>query len=189
MQLAVWMSRSSSHAGKFAQGTLIVDPTFVCNLQGLDIKQHMRDIPQNCDPAPIICIYVDLNLQTLHKAGIISWPQPFPAGSVSEAGPNPSSSSMQTTSRGSSPPLGLSHSSNSLRQLPAALQHDRTTRTASGAVEHASISPTGSLTSPGSQASTINGTIGCCPLLLQSNTACYAHCQAAVVMALGPLFM
>ena len=48
------------------------------NVQGLSIKDHMRAIPQNCDPAPIIRIYVDLNLQTLHKAGVITGPEPLP---------------------------------------------------------------------------------------------------------------
>ena len=45
-------------------------------LQGTEIKQHMAGIPHNHEPAPIIHAYVDLNLQTLHSAGLISGPTP-----------------------------------------------------------------------------------------------------------------
>lgn len=34
----------------------------------------MGAIPQNCEPAPIIHAYVDLNLQTLASAGLIAAP-------------------------------------------------------------------------------------------------------------------
>ena len=126
------------------------------NLQGLVIKEHMRDIPQNCDPAPIICIYVDLNLQTLHKAGVISGPVPVPAGAPQEAALPPAMSGVQVVDRDASSAQGHMHSSGSLGsgQLPQAVLEDRAARTASSAVEHPSLSPAGSLTSPGSQAST-----------------------------------
>ena len=45
-------------------------------MQGTEIKQHMAGIPHNHEPAPIIHAYVDLNLQTLHSAGVISGPPP-----------------------------------------------------------------------------------------------------------------
>ncbi len=41
-------------------------------LQGDEIKTHMRVIPSDARPAPIINAYVDLNLQTLRSAGLIS---------------------------------------------------------------------------------------------------------------------
>jgi len=125
------------------------------NLQGLVIKEHMRDIPQNCDPAPIVRIYVDLNLQTLHKAGVISGPVPMPAGAPQEAALPPATSGVQVADRDASSAQGHMHSSGSLGsgQLPQAVQEDRAARTAS-VVEYPPLSPAGSLTSPGSQAST-----------------------------------
>lgn len=126
------------------------------NLQGLVIKEHMRDIPHNCDPAPIIRIYVDLNLQTLHKAGVISGPVPMPAGAPQEAALPPASSGMQVADRDTSSAQGHMHSSGGpgSGQLPQAVQEDRAARTASSAVDNPPLSPAGSLTSPGSQAST-----------------------------------
>lgn len=116
----------------------------------------MRDIPQNCDPAPIIRIYVDLNLQTLHKAGVISGPQPLPQ----EAGPEPAppSSSTMPAHRGNSAPLGsmqLRAAEGSSGQLAQAVPEDTSGTVASGAAETSPLSSVGSMASPGSQASRI----------------------------------
>lgn len=126
------------------------------HLQGLEIKEHMRDIPQNCDPAPIIRIYVDLNLQTLHKAGVISGPQPLP----SEAGPEPAppSSSALPSYRGNSTPLSSMQraTGGSSGQLAQTVSEDTTGRVANGAAETSPLSSAGSMASPGSQASSIS---------------------------------
>lgn len=42
--------------------------------QGQNIREYMDAIPHNCEPAPIIHAYVDLNLQTLASAGLIAGP-------------------------------------------------------------------------------------------------------------------
>ena len=42
--------------------------------QGQNIRGYMDAIPHNCEPAPIIHAYVDLNLQTLASAGLIAGP-------------------------------------------------------------------------------------------------------------------
>ncbi|KAL0039701.1 hypothetical protein WJX77_005628 [Trebouxia sp. C0004] len=124
----------------------------LCKLKGLVIKEHMCDIPQNCDPAPIIRIYVDLNLQTLHKAGVISGTVPMPAGTPQEAALPPATSGVQVADRDASSSQGHMHSSGSpgSGQLPQAVQEDKAARTAS-AVDNPPLSPAGSLTSPGSQ--------------------------------------
>lgn len=44
-------------------------------VQGSRIRDYMNDIPSNCEPAPIIHAYIDLNLQTLESAGLI---EPIP---------------------------------------------------------------------------------------------------------------
>ena len=43
-------------------------------VQGAGIRQHMGAIPADCEPAPIIHAYVDLNVQTLASAGLIAAP-------------------------------------------------------------------------------------------------------------------
>lgn len=131
-------------------------PGCVSHLQGLGIKEHMQDIPQNCDPAPIIRIYVDLNLQTLHKAGVISGPQPLPQ----EAGPEPAPPSSSTTPayRGNSVPLGsmqLRAAEGSSGQLAQTVPEDTSGRVASSAAETSPLSSASSMASPGSQASSI----------------------------------
>lgn len=40
-------------------------------VQGENIRSHMRNIPRTSDPIPLIHVYVDLHLMTLHKAGVI----------------------------------------------------------------------------------------------------------------------
>lgn len=42
--------------------------------QGQNIREYMDAIPHDCEPAPIIHAYVDLNLQTLASAGLIAGP-------------------------------------------------------------------------------------------------------------------
>lgn len=42
--------------------------------QGQHIREYMDAIPHECEPAPIIHAYVDLNLQTLASAGLIAGP-------------------------------------------------------------------------------------------------------------------
>lgn len=111
----------------------------------------MRDIPQNCDPAPIIRIYVDLNLQTLHKAGVISGPVPVPDAA---AEPAPPSSSTVPAQRSDSAPLGsMKSAGGSSGQLAQTVPAEATGRTASGAAETSPLSSAGSMASPGSQAS------------------------------------
>lgn len=112
----------------------------------------MRDIPQDCDPAPIIRIYVDLNLQTLHKAGVISGPVPALPVEPQEAALPPATCSAQAADRGDSSALGHMQSSlgSGSGQMPQT--EGRNARTASGAVENSPLSPAGSLASPGSQA-------------------------------------
>ena len=41
-------------------------------VQGEDVRKHLRDIPRDSDPIPLIHVYVDLHLMTLRKAGFIS---------------------------------------------------------------------------------------------------------------------
>ena len=119
--------------------------------QGLEIKAHMRDIPQNCDPAPIIRIYVDLNLQTLHKAGVISGPLPLPDAAPE---PAPPSSSAVAAERGNSVPLGsMQNAGGSSGQLAQAIAEAASGRVAGGAAETSPLSSAGSMASPGSQAS------------------------------------
>ena len=119
-------------------------------MQGLDIKQHMQDIPQNCDPAPIIRIYVDLNLQTLHKAGVISGPVPLLQGSDLPS----ANDSMQNAELGNSASLGGMHVlGGPSGQLAQPVPENRPPRSASGAVGTPPISPAGSMNSPASQAS------------------------------------
>ena len=115
----------------------------------------MRDIPHNCDPAPIIRIYVDLNLQTLHKAGVISGPPPLPE----DAGPEPAppSSSAMPAYRGNSVPLGSMQraAGGSSGQLAQTVPEDTSGRVASSAAETSPLSSAGSMASPGAQASCI----------------------------------
>ena len=118
--------------------------------QGLEIKEHMRDIPQNCDPAPIIRIYVDLNLQTLHKAGVIAGPVPLPDTALESA---PPSSSAVPVDRGNSVPLDSMQSARaSSGQLTQTVAENSSGRVASGAAETSPLSSAGSIASPGSQA-------------------------------------
>ncbi len=79
----------------------------------------------------------------------------MPAGAPQEAALPPATSGMQAADRDASSAQGHMHSSGSLGsgQLPQAVQEDRAARPAS-AVEYPPLSPAGSLTSPGSQAST-----------------------------------
>ncbi|KAL0028272.1 hypothetical protein WJX79_006476 [Trebouxia sp. C0005] len=59
----------------------------LCKLKGLAIKQHMRDIPQNCDPAPIIRIYAaqeDRAARTASSA--VEHPPLSPASSLTSPG-------------------------------------------------------------------------------------------------------
>lgn len=46
--------------------------------QGAGIRQYMGAIPADCEPAPIIHAYVDLNVQTLASAGLIAAPARAP---------------------------------------------------------------------------------------------------------------
>lgn len=50
-------------------------------VQGDDIRSHMGGIPRESDPVPIIHVYVDLHLETLHGAGIIPASAPTSARS------------------------------------------------------------------------------------------------------------
>ena len=134
----------------------------------MEIKEHMQDIPQNCDPAPIIRIYVDLNLQTLHKAGVISGPVPLPEAA---AEPGPPSSSAVPAQRSDLAPLGsIQSAGGSLGQLAQAVPEDTTGRTASGATETSPLSSAGSMASPGSQASQC-----CCSAARNRNCQLWQH--------------
>ena len=134
----------------------VAHTTFACGLQGLEVKEHMRDIPQHCDPAPIIRIYVDLNLQTLHKAGVISGPMPPTAGAVPEPTLPPTSSGIAQAERGSSAPLGRMQSAGgSSGQLTQTVQEENRGKAASGVAETSPLSSAGSMASPGSQASCV----------------------------------
>lgn len=114
----------------------------------------MRDIPQSCDPAPIIRIYVDLNLQTLHKAGVISGPVPLQTESAPE--PAPPSFSAVPADRGYSAPLSsMQTAGGSSGQLAQTVPEDTSGRAANSAAETSPLSSAGSMASPGSQASTI----------------------------------
>ena len=57
----------------------------LCKLLGEDIREHMWDIPRSSEPIPIIHVYVDLHLETLHGAGLIS--APSATASVSASAP------------------------------------------------------------------------------------------------------
>lgn len=140
-------------------------------MQGMDIKQHMRDIPQGADPAPIIRIYVDLNLQTLHKAGVISGAMPEadapPAAAQSQA---PASSGFPAVN-GNIPAAAhqdaaaSTHGSTAETQLPnmdgrrvlqAGLPVQAGNEPSTSSSTPAKTSPAssaGSLTSPGTQVS------------------------------------
>ena len=50
-------------------------------MQGEDIRLHMDGIPRVSDPIPIIHVYVDLHLETLHAAGVIPASAPSSARS------------------------------------------------------------------------------------------------------------
>ncbi|KAK9862582.1 hypothetical protein WJX84_004375 [Apatococcus fuscideae] len=50
----------------------------LCKVQGNAILHHMHVIPSNSRPAPIINAYVDLNLQTLRQAGLLTGPKEPP---------------------------------------------------------------------------------------------------------------
>lgn len=127
-------------------------------MQGMDIKEHMRDIPQGHDPAPIIRIYVDLNLQTLQKAGVISGPlpdaDPIPTAAQSQA---PATSSLPADSNGSDAAAVTQHPSTSYAQSLQAgqvVQSDsQPSASTSVAADPSPASSAGSLTSPGSQVS------------------------------------
>ncbi len=41
-------------------------------LQGYEVLKHMHGIPEHGNPPPVIRLYVDLNLQTLVSADIVS---------------------------------------------------------------------------------------------------------------------
>ncbi|KAK9814323.1 hypothetical protein WJX72_004049 [[Myrmecia] bisecta] len=56
----------------------------LCKLKGHDIRRYMAAIPSATEPAPIIQAYVDLNLQTLQSAGLIS-PAEEPAQQAQQA--------------------------------------------------------------------------------------------------------
>lgn len=116
----------------------------------------MRDIPQQCDPAPIIRIYVDLNLQTLHKAGVISGPMPPIAEAVPEPALHCTSSGTAQAERGTSAPLGRMQSAGgSSGQLAQTLQEESRGRAASGVAETSPLSSAGSMASPGTQVSCV----------------------------------
>ena len=50
-------------------------------MQGEEIRLHMDGIPRVSDPIPIIHVYVDLHLETLHAAGVIPASAPSSARS------------------------------------------------------------------------------------------------------------
>ena len=125
-------------------------------LQGMEIKEHMRDIPQTSDPAPIIRIYVDLNLQTLQKAGVISGPLPDanpPATASHEAVP---SSSVPAVNDNTASPATQQPSMSSAQPLQAGQEGRQPTASSSAPTNTSPASSAGSLTSPGSQVSQIH---------------------------------
>lgn len=136
----------------------------ICLFQGLDIKDHMRGIPQNSEPAPIIRIYVDLNLQTLQKAGVISAPLPD-AGLAAAIGSQdatqaPANPNADTAGSGSSSAAAAQQPTLSTVQLPEVVQPVQQSvqaqgtngSTAAASASHTSpASSNGSLISPGTQ--------------------------------------
>lgn len=123
-------------------------------MQGMEIKEYMRDIPQTSDPAPIIRIYVDLNLQTLQKAGVISGPMPdaHAAPAASQHNPLPSSSVPSANGNTTAPVIQQPSMTGA---LPQQAGQDGRQPTASSTVPAITspASSAGSLTSPGSQVS------------------------------------
>ena len=122
----------------------------------MEIKEHMRDIPQSCDPAPIIRIYVDLNLQTLQKAGIISGP--LPDADAPPAAPQPEvlPTSSAPVANGNTVPVRQMPSSNSnpsMQDEQPAQERRQPTASTSVSANPSPSSSAGSLTSPGSQVS------------------------------------
>ena len=143
--------------------------------QGLEIKEHMRDIPQNCDPAPIIHIYVDLNLQTLYKAGVISGPVPLPDAAPDSA---PPSSSAVQAERGNSIPLGSMHSAGgSSGQLAQTAAENSSGRAANGVAETSPLSSAGSMPSPGSQASRMTAVVKLSEKKVGNFCSCLSHAR------------
>ena len=125
----------------------------------MEIKEHMRDIPQTSDPAPIIRIYVDLNLQTLQKAGVISGPLPDanpPATASHEAVPSSSVPAVPAVKGNTASPATQQPSMSSAQPLQAGQEGRQPTASSSAPKNTSPASSAGSLTSPGSQVSQIH---------------------------------
>lgn len=54
----------------------------MCKIKGSSILDYIGLIPQEDNPPPIICAYIDLNLTTLHNTGLIGGPVPRPSNQV-----------------------------------------------------------------------------------------------------------
>ena len=136
----------------------------------MEIKDHMRGIPQNSEPAPIIRIYVDLNLQTLHKAGVISGSLPDAGSAAANISQDPTQAPANlhvggTAASSSSGVVAAQHLTLSAVQPPEVAQPAQQGLQAQGASGGAAApsatantspaSSNGSLISPGTQVTVV----------------------------------